>query len=732
MTYMKNRLVFTKPADAFTEASPLGCGRLGATVYGRTGVERIALNEDTLWSGCGRDKNNPSAGYLASVRKAMYDGDVVKAEDIANRYMLGDMSETYLPFGDLYIKLPGGETEGYSRTLDIEHGVAVTEYDAGGTHVTETCFCSYRSQLISVRFDFSKQSSLEASLSSQLRYETCADGGVLYMKGTAPDADLPTMRGVTHEPEYGGSDSRAIRFAGLMAPETDGEYSVTDRVAVGGATYVIFTISLATSFISASDTSGDAYAKAKGYLDAAPEYAAMLEEHKKDFSALYNEVSLSLGTEEEYTTEETIALAVSGENTAPLCEELFDFGRYLMISSSRPGSQPTNLQGVWNVDIHPAWCSNYTININLEMNYWAAETVGLSECALPLFDFIDRLRESGHETARLHYGCRGWTAHSGSDIWAYTTSCGPVNDRRGCSRYAFWTMGGGWLCRHLYEHYIYLGAEKGREFLEKRALPVMADACRFYLDFLSDNGKGELVMCPSVSPENAYFKDGEKVSFCAGAPMDAMILRELFGNTLAAISVCGGDEDIAAEISAALPKITEIKLLPDGRIAEWEEDYEETEPHHRHMSHMYALYPAEQIDDLPPEYAEGCRRVLEKRSYKATGWSAVWKACCYARLRDGGSALLCLRELMYEGSADRSSVYPNLFLSCPPFQIDANFGVIAAICEMLLRDRGDTYEMLPALPPEWKNGEVKGLRLKNGRRLDIKWRDGRLSSYKER
>ena len=729
---MKNRLKFTKPAEAFTEASPIGCGRLGAMVYGIPGRERIALNEDSLWSGCGKDKNNPSAEYLVAARKAVYDGDIKEAEEIVNRKMLGDMSETYLPFGDMYITLPEGETSGYLRTLDIENGVAYIEYDTGDMHIKETCFASYRSQIISVRFDFSKPASLEASLTSQLRYKVSAEDGLLCMDGIAPETDLPTARGIVREPEYGGDDSKAIRFSGLLKTETDGKTEISDGVKITDATFAVFSLSLATSFVSATDTAGDAPGRAKGYLDAAPGYDAMLDEHKKDFSSLYDSVSLSICGGREYTVGEMISLAVSGEDTAPLCEALFDFGRYLMISSSREGSQPTNLQGVWNVDLHPAWCSNYTININLEMNYWAAEVAGLSECTAPLFDFLKRLAESGEHTAKVHYGCRGWTAHSGSDIWAYTTSCGPVNERRGCSRYAFWMMAPGWLCRHLYEHYIYLGGEKGKDFLEKTALPIMAGACRFYLDFLSENGRGELVMCPSVSPENAYLKDGEPVCFCAGSQMDAMILRELFSNTLTAVRVCGGYEDIVRGIEAALPKIPKIKLISDGRIMEWDGDYKETEPHHRHMSHMYALYPSAQIDGLPPEYAEGCRRVLEKRGYEATGWSAVWKACCYARLRDGESALICLRELMHEGSAARSSVYPNLFLSCPPFQIDANFGIIAAVCEMLLRDRGDSYEMLPALPASWKDGEIKGLRLKNGNTLDFSWRDGKVVSCSER
>ncbi len=729
---MKNKLVFSRPAEKFTEASPVGCGRLGAMVYGIPGRERVALNEDTLWSGCGKDKNNPSAEYLAAARKAVYDGDIVGAEEIANRYMLGDMSETYLPFGDLFITLPDGETAGYSRTLDMENGVVTAEWTAGGVGIKETCFASYHAQLIAVRFDFSEPSSLKAELSSQLRFGIRGEGGLLVMTGVAPEKDLPTVRGVEHDPEYGGDSTRAIRFAGIMLTETDGETSVSDAVSVTGARYAVFYLSLATSFISKDDTSGDAKAKAAGFLSPAPDYRSLLSEHERDFSSLFNAAALSLCGENDLTADEMISLAIEGKATAPLCETLFAFGRYLMISASRPGSQPTNLQGVWNTEIHPAWCSNYTININLEMNYWAAEPTGLSECAEPLFDFLDRLRESGEETARVHYGCRGWTAHSGSDIWAYTTSCGPVNERRGCSRYAVWFMGPGWLCRHLYDHYVYLGKEKGLPFLRDKALPLMTGACRFYLDYLSDNGKGELVMCPSVSPENAYEKNGEKVSFCAGAQMDSMILRELFGETLDAISVCGGYAELADEIKTALPKLPKIKLLDDGRIMEWDGDYKETEPHHRHMSHMYALYPSDQIDALPREYAEGCRRVLEKRGYEATGWSAVWKACCYARLCDGESALLCLRELMHEGSAERSSVYPNLFLSCPPFQIDANFGIVAAICEMLLRDRGDGYEMLPALPGEWKDGEIRGLRLKNGKTLDFTWRGGKVVSFRER
>ncbi|MCQ2436597.1 MAG: glycoside hydrolase family 95 protein, partial [Clostridia bacterium] len=661
---MRDILSFDAPAEQFEQATPIGCGRLGAMIYGRPCDEIISLNEDTLWSGYIRDKNRPSKEYLTRVRELMRRGDIVGAEQIVNKYMLGEMSETYLPFGTLHISFGGEEYSSYSRRLNMNDGTVTVEYTSGNNRVCESCFASYPAGLIVIRYDFGQPTDMTVGIDSLIRHTVACRGGRLIISGKAPDTDLPTVRGIEHAPTY-SDDSTSVRFCGIVSARSDGTVlSADERMSIKKCRCAVIKISLATSYTDPHDTSGDAYARADSHLTD-ESYDSLLSAHIADFSRLYGDVSLNIGDKEYDTVSDMICAAVDGEDTASLCTALYNFGRYLMISSSRSGSMPTNLQGIWNDRLHPAWCSNYTLDINLEMNYWAAEAVGLGECCDPLFDFIDKLRENGRRTAEVHYGCRGWVCHSGSDLWAYTTSCGPVNDRRGCSRYAFWMMSPAWLCRQMWQHYVYLGKERGAEFLTKRALPAMAEAARFYLDFLSDNGRGTLTMCPSVSPENIYWLDGETVSFCDGVQMDAQILRDLFTSLLQGIADSGEYTVMADELRSALSRLAPLSIMPDGRLTEFDCDRQEAEPLHRHTSHLYALYPSEQINDSVPELKNACLRTLDARGYETNGWSVVWRTCCYARLGFGDRCARQLRELMHgqNGRGDAGSVYPNLFLA---------------------------------------------------------------------
>ena len=606
-----------------------------------------------------------------------------------------------------------------------------------GKAYSETAFASYPNGLIVIKIRSERPEDLNLSLSSKLKHtvEPTKNGAVIY--GVAPESNLPTVRGVTPPTVYGDEKtSDAIRFFGALEMITDGEIS---PFSVAHATETEIRISMATSFVSPLEKpSADAKMRAAIRLADAGKYSydELWKRHADDFSSLFSRFDIEIGeSEPDVPTDERLKAVCRGEDDPGFAALLVKYGRYLMISSSRSGSAATNLQGIWNEKLHPAWCSNYTLDINTEMNYWGAEPTGLSECAEPLCDFIAALAVNGEKTARLHYGCRGWVAHSNSDIWAYTATCGPVNERRGCSRYATWQGGSGWLCRHLYDRYLYTG---DKEFLS-RAFPIMKGAARFYLDFMYEDKDGHLVTSPSLSPENIYIKNGQTVAADIMPTMDKEIITELFKNCVAAAEILGVKSGTVEEIKAALPKIKGIKINANGTLSEWSRDFEEAEPDHRHVSHLYGLYPSGSINASTKNLYAAAEKTLDKRGTQGTGWGIMWKTCMYARLGNADKAYgmfkLIYNRLPHDAPMGNSGggLYDNLFDACPPFQIDGNFGAIAAVCEMLCRDEGKgEFTLLPACPKEWRTGSVRGLKLKGGKTVDFSWRDGQITGLVQR